>query len=240
MELSGSKILVTGGAVRVGRAICEMLAESDATIFCHYHSSTDEAMQLSEKYTNIHLLRGDLSRQGVAEKLVEQVVEKAGRIDVLVNNAAVFFKTPPGLVTYNDWEKLFSINLKAAFFASQIAAIQMKKQGFGKIINIGDTSGEKPWPSYLPYSITKAGIIAMTKGFARAFAPEVLVSCVNPGPVLLPEEMSEAERKMAVDNTLLKRAGSGKDIATAVRYLIEGSDYITGASLFVDGGRSIR
>ena len=115
----------------------------------------------------------------------------------------------------------------------------MKKQGFGKIINIGDTSGLNPWPGYIPYSLTKSGIIAMTKGLAKALAPEVLVNCINPGPVLIPDYYDEDEIKKAVDKTLIKKTGSANDIVQTIKYLIEGSDYITGSIINVDGGRNI-
>jgi NAD(P)-dependent dehydrogenase (short-subunit alcohol dehydrogenase family) len=115
----------------------------------------------------------------------------------------------------------------------------MKKQGWGKIINIGDTSGENPWPSYIPYGLTKSGIIAMTRGLAKALAPQVQVNCVNPGPVLFPDHYTPSEKANSVKRTLLKRAGHPEDISAAVRFLIEGSDYITGTILTVDGGRGI-
>jgi len=115
----------------------------------------------------------------------------------------------------------------------------MKKQGSGKIINIGDISGLNPWPGYIAYSLTKSGIISMTKGLAKALAPEVMVNCINPGPVLIPENYSESEIKTAIDKTLLKKAGSPEDIAQTVKYIIEGTDYLTGSIINVDGGRSI-
>lgn len=114
----------------------------------------------------------------------------------------------------------------------------MKKKGSGRIISIGDTSWISPWPDFLPYTLTKAGINTMTKGLAKALAPQVLVNCINPGPVMLPENYNEEQRKKAIQKTVLKRAGSAEDIAKTVLFLIE-SDYITGASIPVDGGRHL-
>ena len=115
----------------------------------------------------------------------------------------------------------------------------MKEAGFGKIINIGDSAGLKIWPAYLPYSLTKNGIIGMTKGLAKALAPNVLVNCINPGPVLIPDYYSKTDKKNAIDKTLLKRPGTTNDIVQTVKFLIESSDYITGSVINVDGGRSI-
>jgi len=115
----------------------------------------------------------------------------------------------------------------------------MKKQT-GKIINIADTSGLRPWPSYIPYSLTKSGMISLTKGLAKALAPHVQVNCINPGPVLMPETYSKEQINRAIDLTLLNRAGKAEDVAAAVRFILEDGDYITGLILSVDGGRSIK
>ncbi len=116
----------------------------------------------------------------------------------------------------------------------------MQAQKSGKIINIGDSGALTPFPSYLPYSVSKAGILALTKGLAKALAPHIQVNCVNPGPVLFPQEFPDKEKEFAINQTLLKRAGSAEDVARTVRFLIEGSDYITGECIAVDGGRHIR
>jgi NAD(P)-dependent dehydrogenase (short-subunit alcohol dehydrogenase family) len=163
-----------------------------------------------------------------------------GRLDVLVNNAALFYKTPFGEISEKDWDTFHTLNLKSAFFMAQSASRYMLKHKSGKIINIGDSSADSPFPAYLPYSISKAGIVAMTKGLAKALAPHIQVNCVNPGPVMIPEGYSEEDRQSAIQKTLLKREGSGKDIAKTIRFLLEGSDYITGAIIPVDGGRHIR
>jgi len=243
MNLKNKVVLVTGGAVRVGRSISLELARAGAVIYCHYHQSTSQARSLKRAVEKdkgkIYLLQSDLSHISASEKLVNEIVMKAGRLDVLINNAALFFKTPLGTVSEEQWDRLFSLNLKAAFFCAQQAGQYMRRQGRGKIINIGDTCAENPWPGFIPYGLTKSGIIAMTRGLAKALAPQVQVNCVNPGPVLFPEHYSGAEKQSSVSRTLLKRAGRPEDIARAVRFLIEGSDYITGTVLTVDGGRSI-
>jgi len=243
MNLKNCVVLITGGAVRVGRAISIELARAGAILFCHYHQSTKQAESLKKQVEKtggkIYLWQSDLNHISNIAILVNEVIVKFGKVDVLINNAALFFKTPLGSVQEEQWDRLFGLNLKAAFFCAQRAGIIMKKQGWGKIINIGDTSGENPWPSYIPYDLTKSGVIAMTRGLAKALAPQVQVNCVNPGPVLFPDHYTRSEKAKSVKRTLLKRAGHPEDISAAVRFLIEGSDYITGTVLTVDGGRGI-
>lgn len=243
MDLQNKTVLITGGVVRVGRAITLELLAAGANVYCHYNTSQQEAQSLgvqAEKYKGtLHLIQGDLGSLNFAHNLIDQVYQEAGRLDVLINNAAIFFKTPLGEVTEDEWERLFHLNLKIPFFCAQKAGIYMKKQGAGKIINIGDPSGLSPWPSFIPYGLTKSGIISMTKGLAKALAPEVMVNCVNPGPVMFPDHYSDEDRERALKKTLLKKEGSADDIARTVRFILDGSDYITGAIFNVDGGRSI-
>lgn len=243
MNIANKIILITGGAVRVGRAISLELAGAGATVCCHYHTSKKAALELKSmvEKTNGHiwLFQADLSVTTNAVNLVRQVIDTFGRIDVLINNASIFFKTPFGTVSEEQWDQFLNLNLKAAFFLSQEAGKQMSEQKEGKIINIADSGALHPFPSYLPYSISKAGLMALTKGLAKALAPYVQVSCVNPGPVLFPNDFPDKEKEFAINQTLLKRAGTAEDVARTVRFLIE-NDYITGECVAVDGGRQIR
>ncbi|MCD6376798.1 MAG: SDR family oxidoreductase [Caldisericaceae bacterium] len=244
MDLENKVVLITGGAVRLGRAITLELSKRKALICCHYHSSTTEAKQLKQQIDeaggHILLFRQDLSSVPQAENLAERVLSQTGRVDVLVNNAAIFFKTPFGQVSEADWDRLMEVNLKSVFFLSQKIGLQMKVRGAGKIVNIADSGALHPFPSYLPYSISKAGIVTLTIGLAKALAPEVQVNCINPGPVMMPPNFLEAEKQFAINQTLLKREGNAEDIARTVRFLIEDSDYITGSCINVDGGRAVR
>ena len=243
MKIPDSTVLVTGGAIRVGRAITLELLSAGARVFCQYHSSAQAAGSLQEEAGSLpgklHLVQGDLTSSGFIDQLFDRIFDETGDLDVLVNNAALFFKTQLGEVTSEEWDRLFDLNLKAAFFCAQRAGKIMKKSGKGKIINIGDPSGLSPWPSFIPYGLTKSGIIAMTRGLAKALAPQVQVNCINPGPVMFPDDYSDQEKSRALEKTLLKHEGTAEDIARTVRFLIEGSDYITGAVINVDGGRSI-
>jgi NAD(P)-dependent dehydrogenase (short-subunit alcohol dehydrogenase family) len=240
VHLKDKVVLITGGAVRVGRAITVELITAGANVFCHYFSSEREARELKKEYPSVNLLKGNLKQISTVAPLIHEIVEVAGTIDVLINNAAIFMKTPFGTVTEENWDNLFALNLKPNFFLSQEASkIMMEKQA-GKIVNIADTSGLRPWPSYIPYSLTKSGMISLTKGLAIALAPYVQVNCINPGPVLMPDKYSNVQIAQTIEKTLLKRAGQAEDVASAVRFLLEDGDYITGLILSVDGGRSIK
>ncbi len=244
MDLKNKVVIITGGAVRVGREISITLARAGMKLVCHYHGSEGEAQSLKKDVQSaggtVHLFQGDLSQMTTIKNLVSEAMDHYGRIDALVNNAAIFFKTPFGEVKEKDWDSLHTINLKSPFFLSQEVAKVMLEQKSGKIINIGDAGAVTPFPAYLPYTITKAGIINMTRGLAKALAPHIQVNCVNPGPVMFPEDYSEEERSEALKNTLLKREGSAADIANTVRFLLADSDFITGAAFPVDGGRQAR
>ncbi len=242
MEIKNKTAVITGGAIRLGRAICIDLAKAGANIFCQYFSSDEAATSLVNEIKSmggkIKTFKIDLTGEGAIAKTTEEAQNTFGQIDILVNNSALFYPTPVGKVTEKDWNTFHELNLKAAFFLSQEAGMLMKKQGSGRIISIGDISFESPWPDFLPYTLTKAGINTMTKGLAKALAPQVLVNCVNPGPVLLPADYNYEQTEKALGRTLLKREGTPDDIAKTVRFLIE-SEYITGASIPVDGGRHI-
>lgn len=243
MKLKNKIFLITGGAVRIGRAITIEMIKCGAEVICHFNKSEAAAQSLKKEVINLggklHLVKADLSKLNPALDILNEIVSQKDGIDVLINNAAIFYKTSLEDIEETDWDQLFSINLKAPFFLSQKIGLIMKKQGYGKIINIGDTSGLNPWPGYLAYSLTKSGIISMTKGLAKALAPEVHVNCINPGPVLIPEYYNKDEINNAIKKTLLKKTGSANDIIETVKFLIEGSDYITGSIINVDGGRSL-
>lgn len=244
MNLKEKVAIVTGSAVRLGKAISLELVSAGVKLVAHYYSSEKEARQLQNEVENkgrqITLVKADLRHPETPNKLLKAAIDAYGDIHILVNNAALFYKTPIGTVNEEDWDTFHDLNLKRLFFLTQTIAVHMRSAGMGKIVNIGDTSALSPWPDYVPYAASKAGLISMNAGLAKALAPEIQVNCVNPGPVMMPEDMADEERRRAVEQTLLRREGSPQDIARTVRFLLEGSDYITGAVIPVDGGRHIR
>lgn len=243
MKLVGKNVLITGAARRIGRQIALTLAKRGANVLAHYRNSKKEALSLKKEIEffcgHCSIIQADFS-SGKTGKNVENFLKKAykifPRIDILVNNASVFYSTRVGKISEKDWDEILTANLKAPFFLSQAVGRKMYQQKSGKIINLVDWMGDKPSEKFLPYSISKAGLIAATKGFAKAFAPHVQVTGIAPGPILPAESNTPAEQAKAAEKTLLKRYGSPNDIAETVRFLIEGTDFITGSVISVEGG----
>ncbi|HEY5599267.1 MAG TPA: SDR family oxidoreductase [Candidatus Manganitrophaceae bacterium] len=242
MEIKGKSVLITGAARRLGKAIALALAGRGAQVVIHYNRSKKEAEKVVEEIEKkggaARLASGDISKAKECEKIVRDAVKAFGRLDVLVNNAAVFFKTPLFQVTEKEWNEILDANLKGSFFCAQAAAKEMRKNG-GKIINIADWSAVRPYEDYLPYCASKAGVIALTKGLARSLAPKVTVNAIAPGPILLPDDFDEAEKEAIIRQTPLKRIGAPDDVVNAVLFLLEGTDFMTGTTIMIDGGRLI-
>lgn len=236
--------LVTGGAARIGAAIAEVLHAAGFNLALHYRSSQLEAAALqirleTQRPGSVRLFSADLREVAAVLKLVEEAVAAWGRLDVLVNNASVFYPTPLGEATEEHWQELLDINLKAPFFLSQAAFPQLERQG-GSIVNLIDIYAYRPRSGYPIYSLSKAGLVALTRALAREMAPRVRVNGVAPGAILWPkDQMSKAERAALLDSIPLRRMGQVADIANAVRYLVCEADYVTGQILVVDGGRSL-
>jgi len=243
MQTQDKVILVTGGAHRVGRTLSRGLAEHGAKVAIHYRASVAEAQatqaDIQDSGHTAELIQGDFSSIDDVRKVVDTCVETFGRLDVLINNAAVYFETPLASVSPEEWDKLFAVNLRAPFFCAQAAAKYMQKQGSGKIINIADVSAYSPWPDYIPYCTTKAGLIALTKGLAKALAPAIQVNAIASGTVLMTEDATETQVRQIKESTLLQRIGSPQDILNTILFLLEGSDYITGEVIAVDGGSQL-
>lgn len=218
------------------------LASRGARVIIHYHRSHREASRLWRSLKGrgkACLVRGDLSDLQEVERVAQQAWEWRGRVDVLIHNASTFFPTPLGKTTAAQWEQLMAVNAQAPFFLSQSLGRQMARRGRGKIICIADWAANRPYPEYLPYCAAKAALLALAKGLARSLAPKVQVNSILPGAILWPETMKAGEKRAVLKKTPLGRLGDPQDIASAVRFFIEGSDFITGAELHVDGGRHV-
>ncbi|MSQ32212.1 MAG: 3-oxoacyl-ACP reductase FabG [Dehalococcoidia bacterium] len=243
MELKGKTAFVTGGAKRVGRSISLRLARGGANVVVNYRSSIKEAESLLEEITKLGskaiALQGDVSIAADVSKMVSAAARQFGSIDILINNAAIYPKTPFDKLTEHDWDTTLDTNLKGPFLCSKAVGDLMLKGSGGKIINIADWAGIRPYLDYMPYCVSKAGVIALTKALAITLAPKVQVNCIAPGPIMLPDDLSEEERNEVFAKTPLKRVGAPEDIAETVAFLVQGSDFITGAVIPVDGGRLI-
>ncbi len=234
---------MTGAGRRVGQAIAIALAGWGARVVVHYNASGDGARetlaQIERAGGEGWLVQGDLSRPGEPARLIDDVVTRAGGLDILVNSAAIMLRTPLESVTESQWDEMFALNLRAPFFCAVAAGRAMTSRGGGAIINIADLAGLEAWPAYVPHGITKAGVIHMTESLARVLAPTVRVNAIAPGAVLLPEAFSSADAERLASTTPLGRIGSPDDVSRAVIYLLE-ADYVTGETLIVDGGRHVR
>lgn len=241
MELKGKVALVTGAGKRVGRTIALKLAERGAIAAIHYRSSRAEAEDGVKLITaaggRAQAFAADLESVAEIEWMVGEVMAAFGRIDILVNCASVFYRKPIEELTEHDWDINLDTNLKAPFFLSKFAGAAMRRQGAGKIVNIGDWAGIRPYNNYLPYTVSKAGLIGLTRALAKALAPEVQVNCVALGPVMPPDDYDSAEIEGLRKATLTKTLGSPDDVAAGVLFFCEGSDFATGSTLMLDGGR---
>lgn len=243
MNLDGKNVLITGAAVRLGRAIALELAGAGANILIHYRKSSREAKSLQKEIEALRccafLCPFDFASASLS-KIRTFVKSLPAPVDVLVNNAAIYYPTPLATMTEADWDDFLATNLKSPVLLARELGLQMAKRKQGVIINMTDIAGENPFRNYLPYSISKAGITAATRSFAKEFAPFVRVNAVAPGPILEPPQgfSSSAQKKKIAEATLLKRFGNSDNIASAVRFLIE-NNFVTGQVLAVDGGKSI-
>ena len=244
MNLAGKTALVTGAAKRVGREIALGLARRGANIVVHYNTSATDARRVVAEIKKLGVdaiaVKANQSNARQVHAAVVRGVARFGKIDVLVASAAVYRKTPFDTLTEADWDYHINANLKGPFlFALEVGRQLKKRKRAGKIVLFADWAAIRPYANYLPYCVSKAGIICLTKSLAKALAPRVQVNAIAPGPVLLPPDFTAAETREVVNATLVKRIGSPQDIVNSVLFLIEGSDFITGHVLVVDGGRLI-
>lgn len=235
--------LVTGGARRLGRAFAEALAADGMKVAVHYGRSAREADEVVQGIVaaggDAVALGADLRDAEAAAALPELVVKHFGRLDVLVNSAAVMERIDLADTTIADWNSIINLNLRAPFFLAQRAAPHLIATG-GTVINIADLSGLEPWRGYPVHSISKAGLVMMTKVLAAALAPSVTVNGIAPGTVLLPDDWGDQRREFLAETTPLKRLGSPEDAVAALRYLVHQADFVTGETIVVDGGRLLR
>ena len=239
-------ILITGGAKRVGAAICRALHANGANLMIHYRSSANEARALQaelnlQRANSVAIIQADLLHVAGLANLIAETVRQFGKLNVLINNASSYYPSEIGHIDEAKWHDLMGSNLKAPLFLSQAAAPELRKN-HGCIVNITDMHVERPKKGYVVYSVAKAGLVTLTKSLAHELSPEVRVNAVAPGPVQWPDnnpQFDEVYRQRVINQTLLKRVGEPEDIAKAVKFLIYDAPFITGHVLAVDGGRSL-
>jgi 3-oxoacyl-[acyl-carrier protein] reductase/pteridine reductase len=236
--MNGGTILVTGAARRVGRGIALRLAREGFRVLIHYRNSEAEARRTAAECNDAALFRADLESVAAIERMFREIEERCGRLDGLVNNAARFTRFDPLEITEVDWDFIHSVNLKATFFCCQQAARIMKKRGGGRIVNISSLGGIRPWAEHAHYCASKAGVIMLTKALAKAFAPEITVNSVAPGVIPF-GDLDEPAQAM-VRATPAQRPGTPDEIAGAVLYFLNTTNFVTGQLIAVDGGLSLR
>ncbi len=241
-DLRGQVALVTGGATRVGRVIALALAGRGVHVAFTYlddgepYAST--AAELAACGVEALALPLDVRTPGAPAQVVETVMARFGRLDILINSASIWLRAPFLEIRPADWQAALDVNLTGPFLVSQAAARYMLRQERGLIVNITDLSAFQAWPGYAHHAASKAGLVALTKAMAAELAPHVRVNAIAPGTVLLPEGAGPEKIRWAEDKSVLKRVGHPEDVARTVLFLAD-SDFATGAVYFVDGGRSL-
>jgi NAD(P)-dependent dehydrogenase (short-subunit alcohol dehydrogenase family) len=246
MDLHNTVALLTG-AKRIGAVVAEQLSKRGVSIAICYARSRAEADVAIERVrangVRGEIFQADLSDPPSCAQVVDKAASTFGRLDILVNMASVYKERALGDLTVDDWDANINVDLRATFLCSQAAIPHMRRQGGGRIVNFSDwlaRSGRPRYPSYLPYYVAKAGVMALTEALALEVAADnILVNAVAPGPILAPPDTSDDESKAVERATPLGRWGGEGEIAKAVIAFLE-SDFITGETIRVDGGRHLK
>jgi len=240
--VSPPRALVTGGGIRVGRAIALALADAGFDLVLHYRSSAGPAREVAEqvrsKHRDVQLVQADLA----TVEGCEEVVSEAGRVDLLVNNAALYEAVPFADLTVDQWDRMQALNCRAPALLTRGLLPHLARsslEGGGLVVNIGDIGGDRPAPGFAHYSVSKAGILMLTRALAVELAPKVRVNSVSPGTVVAPEDLSPYVLESIRQTIPAGRFGSAEDIAHMVVFLATKAPYITGQDFAVCGGRSV-
>ena len=243
MKLAGATVVITGGARRVGRHIAAILAQHGANIVLNYHTSADEAQQaiaeLSSYEGTAIAVQADVSTKQGVELIRDTAISEFGSVEILINNASIYAPSPLEDLTEADFDHNIAVNLKGPFLGCWLFGLHMREHGRGKIVNISDWAVNRPYVNYAPYFVAKGAIVTWTQVFAKELAPNVMVNAIAPGPILMPDHFSQETIDAVARATPLQRVGDPEDIAQTVLFLIQGTDFVTGAVIPVDGGRTV-
>jgi NAD(P)-dependent dehydrogenase (short-subunit alcohol dehydrogenase family) len=235
--LAGKYALVTGGAGRIGREIALTLARAGSNVAITYFQSAvhaETATRISELGVRSLAISCDLRNVKTIPAAVESVAREFGSLDILVNNAGAYQTRTFDEITLEDWDEMFAVNVRGAFFMTQACATQLTSRR-GKVVNIGSLGGIRPWATHPHYCASKAALHMLTQASAKALAPEISVNCVAPG-MIQGESDSEAVLKSLREKTPMQRTGTAQQVADAVLFFATSDPFITGQILTVDGG----
>jgi len=242
MDLKGKVAMITGGA-RIGQVVARELASRGCSLALIYKSSREAAEQTASLAraagVKAAVLRADAVDESQVRAAVEETVKSLGRLDILINMASLYVKTPNP--TGSDWSAALDSNAKSAFLFSTNVAPVMKKSGGGRIVNFSDwlpASGRPHYKDYTPYYTSKAAVAALTQSLALELAPDILVNAIAPGPILAPADLTPEENARIIEATALAKWGGAGEIAKAVLFLVD-TDFVTGECIRVDGGRHL-
>jgi len=238
MPLTGKSVLVTGGARRIGRAIALACARAGADAAITYRNSRAEAVETAEQIAALGVrslaVECDVRSQSSVQQAIAAVLSTFGRLDVLVNNAAVFASAPLDEISLEAWDAVFETNARGPFLVAR-EALPALRAAEGRIVNIGSLGGLRAWSDHAHYCASKAALHMLTQAMARAFAPQVSVNCVAPGWIEFETESAQAAQRFAA-RTPMQRNGTAEDVAQAVLFFATGPGFVTGQILGVDGG----
>ena len=241
--ISAPVAIVTGAGKRLGKQIALALGRSGYDVVVNYHSSRSGAAETAALIRKLGqrsaAIRADISKSSQVSAMVKKALSQFGRIDLLVNNSAVYRRANLRETTDKVWDEALGTNLKGTFLCCRAVAPQMLKQGGGRIINIASLGGLQPWKEHLPYSVSKAGVIMLTRILARELAPTIQVNALAPGTIIMKGEESIEVSLTPVGKIPLRKYGKPSDIADMVLFLALKSTYITGQVIAIDGGRSL-
>ncbi|HEX5412531.1 MAG TPA: SDR family oxidoreductase [Terriglobia bacterium] len=241
--LKGQVALVTGAGRRIGREIALTLGRSGANVIVNYNRSKSEALATVRDIRSYGVdslaLQADIARPVQVRRMFRAAEKRFGKLDLLINNAAIFFRERWDRLTEKQWDQILGVNLKGPFFCAQEAARLMQRKKGGQIINISSLGGLQAWPDTMHYCSSKAGLIMLTRCLARALAPDIRVNSIAPGMILFPGEQRSRLMQNVIRSTPLRKAGKAEDIAQMVLHLACHSEFITGQVFPVDGGKSI-
>ena len=237
-SLSGKSVLVTGGARRIGRAIALALAQAGADVTITYRTSADDAVETVDAIEQLgrrgYALQCDVRSEASVQAAIAAAIAEHARLDILVNNAAVFEAAVLDTLTLGQWDAMFETNTRGPFLVAR-EALPHLRAAHGRIVNIGSLGGLRAWAGHAHYCASKAALHMLTQAMAKAFAPEVSVNCVAPGWIEFDNDREDQAERFAV-KAPMRRNGAAHEVAEAVLFFASGPAFVTGQILAVDGG----